>query len=1352
MVCSKAAWVEEFVSGRMDDRAVLEMEAHIEGCEECFLRVAAEAADLSQPQRLSLVEHSSEASRTGRFLRATSLAVTTLQEQARGDADPMARRVVGPYLITGFLGVGGMSIVFRAQHQTTGREVALKTVKMPLVASYLTLLRQEIEFLRGAQHPGIVNVLDSDLLAADPWYAMELFEGQNFEMLNRQLWISEPEVDPAPEGTPSMRVAAGGQLIEVLRLFARLCEPIGFIHAAGMVHGDIKPSNVFLRGQRQPVLMDFGLVSRAKGGIGRESLDVTGRIRGTLPYIAPETIRGQIPDARADLYALGCMLYESTVGAPPFASGSATKIIDMHLTRAPVTPSRRVAGVPPALDDLLMRLLAKHPRERFGHAGPLGAELNAIADSLSTTPSSIEVTTNISEATMPLFRPPMVGRDDELGTILEHAQATASAKGSRDSGGLYLVSGESGIGKTFFTSEVAQHALLAGIQVVTGECIPLAPTTDVAADAGTPPLQPLRRFFEILRDRCRERGPNEVQRLFGPRLDLLAGYVPALNHLRRSGEAASPPLRLPASAARERILAAVADTLEAWATGRCVLLALDDLQWADDLSLGLLEHLDQDFFSRVPLIIVGTYRSDEAGASIERLASKPWVHNLRLGRLTKDQVSAVVGGMLSMPAPPDSLVSYVDAQAEGVPFFAAEYLRALVADGQLVCRRGSWSTRDTDPTWFGAADGPHLPRTLHDLIRGRLVRLPPDVVELLEAGAIVGRRFSTSLVSRLVRRPVGELTAPLSTTVAIHITESDSFESYTFLHDKIRETLYAGLSPDRRRHLHLRAAEAIEESSPNVPEQYGAIANHFRQGGETLRAIGYLEKAGEHALAMSANADADRFLRDAVELEATLSPRLSPIRQARWQRQRGDALQGLGRMAESAGALKASAVLLGRPFPKTKLAFALKLAKEIVRQFWHRLRPQAIKRLSPADVDANHEVVRVFDRMHQASFYLGNDADLVFSTVTSLNASEVGKQPANLAIAYTNAGIMAAVLPIPKLADHYFRLAEAAIAQTTHPTAKSWLLFMEGVYRSWHGQRARAVSCLDRAIPILRNGGFFRRCDEAERARIGIDLFCGLHVGGLAALAALEGRTSRRRDDQIQIWTKLQFAEAHLLQGGIESALDSIDAIRSLLPTAGRPERIWATGLETYLCYRRGDLARSHELATSAMALIAQGPPVHNHCINAYDRLAETAVELLRLAQSADSKKTCAALAREACDVLARASRIFPIAGPSASLHRGLLQLLETRTSQGKVIETWRLAAQRAKALEQPYREMQLQAAIVKLGNPNCSEASAHRQRRDDLLSSLELEACDGGFQLKSKTPLGSRIQVEINDEGRIEY
>src|SRR4029079_6038577 len=152
MVCPRSAWVDQFVAGRMDDRSIPAMEAHIEQCEECFLRMAAAAGEVSGKARASLTSQSTLGSRLDRCLKDLSVAETTL-EDSRGAArmGESSRKTIGPYEVTGFLGMGGMRVVDRARHRTTGREVAVKTVKMPLVASSLAMLRQEIEFLREAQ-------------------------------------------------------------------------------------------------------------------------------------------------------------------------------------------------------------------------------------------------------------------------------------------------------------------------------------------------------------------------------------------------------------------------------------------------------------------------------------------------------------------------------------------------------------------------------------------------------------------------------------------------------------------------------------------------------------------------------------------------------------------------------------------------------------------------------------------------------------------------------------------------------------------------------------------------------------------------------------------------------------------------------------------------------------------------------------------------------------------------------------------------------------------------------------------------------------------------------------------------
>src|SRR5262249_59494023 len=135
------------------------------------------------------------------------------------------------------------------------------------------------------------------------------------------------------------RSVAHGRLGGWLRLCGRICGSLAFIHGEGIVHRDLKPGNVFVRDDGSPVLVDFGLASSSRDAIGRARLEIAGELMGTAPYMAPEQVRAEPVDARADLYALGCMLYEALTGQLPFSSSTADETAEQHLYRWPLSPS-----------------------------------------------------------------------------------------------------------------------------------------------------------------------------------------------------------------------------------------------------------------------------------------------------------------------------------------------------------------------------------------------------------------------------------------------------------------------------------------------------------------------------------------------------------------------------------------------------------------------------------------------------------------------------------------------------------------------------------------------------------------------------------------------------------------------------------------------------------------------------------------------------------------------------------------------------------------------------------------------------------------------------------------------------
>ncbi|MFN7973865.1 MAG: protein kinase [Acidobacteriota bacterium] len=616
-----------------------------------------------------------------------------------------APEVIGPYRILGRIGSGGMGIVYRARHWVTGQEVALKTVKVPDEA-HLASIRREIRALARVRHPGVVRIVSEGVEAGLPWCAMELCEGRSLrqilqESLQSQA-ISDPRAfqptrvyrptdpDPAQAETeafdrssprisgsfpafPGPRPAGdAGDLAWKLTLLKRLCAPLAYLHGEGIVHCDLKPDNILVRPSGYPVLVDFGLMALFAGKLGRETLDPRLQVVGTAWYMAPEQVSGELFDARVDLYALGCILYEAITGQPPFVGLTPYEVLTQHSSTTAPPPSRLSDGVPPELDALAARLLEKKPRHRIGYAEDVAALLGRMAG------AGITVADDRWDAPAPrpyLYRPGFAGRDETMHELRRHIARLRTGAGA-----LTIVGGESGAGTTRLALAVAGESLRLQTPVVTQECPPPSVSRQSGpVDVGGP-LRGFGKALEIVADRCRERGASEVERLLGPagqRATVLAACAPALAGL---GEGKAEDL--PPDAARVRLLTYLAQTLRELCDREPLLLVIDDLQWADELTLDALAFLVRSkSLDDMPLAILALHRSDDRVERIAALRGLPGVRAFDLGRLDARAVGKQARDMLAMDAVPEGLAEFLARQSEGNPFFVAEYLRTAVAEG-----------------------------------------------------------------------------------------------------------------------------------------------------------------------------------------------------------------------------------------------------------------------------------------------------------------------------------------------------------------------------------------------------------------------------------------------------------------------------------------------------------------------------------------------------------------------------------------------------------------------------------------------------------------------------------------------
>ncbi|MEW2589224.1 Stk1 family PASTA domain-containing Ser/Thr kinase [Micromonospora aurantiaca] len=271
-----------------------------------------------------------------------------------------ARLLGGRYQVGELLGYGGMAEVHRGRDLRLGRDVAIKMLRADLArdATFQMRFRREAQNAASLNHPAIVAVYDTGEETGPtgetlPFIVMEFVNGRT---LKEVLGV---------EGRLQPRRA--------LEICADMCAALEFSHRHGIIHRDIKPGNVMLTQTGQVKVMDFG-IARALAS-GATTMTQTSAVIGTAQYLSPEQARGEAVDARSDVYAAGCVLFELLCGHPPFVGDSPVSVAYQHVREQPPTPSTINPDVNPAVDAIVLKALSKNPLNRYQSAGEMRADL-----------------------------------------------------------------------------------------------------------------------------------------------------------------------------------------------------------------------------------------------------------------------------------------------------------------------------------------------------------------------------------------------------------------------------------------------------------------------------------------------------------------------------------------------------------------------------------------------------------------------------------------------------------------------------------------------------------------------------------------------------------------------------------------------------------------------------------------------------------------------------------------------------------------------------------------------------------------------------------------------------------------
>jgi serine/threonine-protein kinase len=283
----------------------------------------------------------------------------------------MTAQTLGKYSIVRTLGAGGMGSVFLGRDPSLERDVAIKVILPQLThqPGFYERFHREARVVASLRHPHIVQVYDFAIERGDPttdvddqpFMVMEYFDGGSLkdrlsELRNRN------EIMP---------------LTEAASIISAIASALDYAHARGMIHRDVKPANILFTAQGEPVLTDFGIARIVDESAQAGHISLNKGIVGTPAYMSPEQAAGGAMDARSDVYALGIVLYEMVCGRVPFRADSPTAVLMQHVNQAPPPPTQFNPSVPPVVQAVILRALAKQPRERFDSAGELANALNA---------------------------------------------------------------------------------------------------------------------------------------------------------------------------------------------------------------------------------------------------------------------------------------------------------------------------------------------------------------------------------------------------------------------------------------------------------------------------------------------------------------------------------------------------------------------------------------------------------------------------------------------------------------------------------------------------------------------------------------------------------------------------------------------------------------------------------------------------------------------------------------------------------------------------------------------------------------------------------------------------------------
>ena len=856
---------------------------------------------------------------------------------------------------------------------------------------------------------------------------------------------------------------------------------------------------------------------------------------------------------------------------------------------------------------------------------------------------------------------PLVGRDKEVAVLTERLQRLVAGEG-----GIVAVLGEAGLGKSRLVAEVSRQVAGTHVLWLEGRALSFGQTLSY-----WPFLEILRGWISITEEdseaESQRKLEHRVHALFPEAADVLP-YLATLLGLPVPPELEHRVKYLDGEAMGRQVFRSIRRVFESLARERPVVLVFEDLHWADQSSIELIEHLFP-LVETVPLLLYGVGRL-ERGTPAARLRERARTSHasryteIALLPLSSAASATLIDNLVESPRISDQLKDLVLQKTEGNPFFVEEVIRSLITAGVLAWDAGAGQWRVTHQVGQVM-----IPDTLQGVIMARVDRLDEDVKHVLKVASVIGRSFLFRVLAAIagVARELDRNLHELQQLELIREKRQLPDLEYFFKHTLVQEAAYESLLVDRRRHLHQQVGRCIETLFADRQEEfYGILAYHYARAEEWDKAQAYLLKAGDQAGRIAADAEALSHYRQAMAAhERAFGDRWEPVQRAMLERKMGEALFRRGVHVQALEHFLKALALVGNPLPTSRWGIRLAILGELARQIAHRLLPRLfLREAGPADPLVEEwfhtqEVICWID-------YFTNQERFLLEALKGLNLSEEWGRPVGIALNSMGAGVTCDVIAAFRVAGFYHRRGVAAAEQIQHPVAIGTAYLGLAAHEDSLGDWKSALEHCGRAAAAFRDAGHLRGW--------------GVCTTLLAWLFLLRGdftEVGERSRELIRVGE--ESSDRHILALGLtlrgtlaqhtgpldQAATDLQQAVELSRAIPDHATVAQASALLGRCYLRQGKLQQAQAMLDEAAQVVSERGLRGMAVVQAPLGLAEASLIAAERAEGADRVEALGK-AKRACQRAVKQGKLMRSWLPSALRFQGTYEWLRGRPSAGK--------------------------------------------------------------------------------------